>query len=140
MLVLAASLSVFVYYSLAVLECSVHYKSTCDGGNATLDTTGFYEKYTDCEWSLRDQNDINHKLLTPFPNVTVQCSLPEINLKVHCISPKTEDLACYKLLKITGENKAQIDPNIPAKNTGHVIGGVGETILLLLLLLLPLKF
>lgn len=33
---------------------------TCDsGGNVTLDTSDFYKKYQDCDWSLKDQVNPN---------------------------------------------------------------------------------
>ncbi|KAB5587107.1 hypothetical protein PHYPO_G00009110 [Pangasianodon hypophthalmus] len=90
--------------------CSVDNNITCDSmGNATLDTAAFHDKYEHCDWTSIDKDDTVLELLTPSPNVNVQCSLPEIRLKVHCISPEyVELLACYKI----GNN---IEPGTPSR-------------------------
>ncbi|KAF4088512.1 hypothetical protein AMELA_G00082930 [Ameiurus melas] len=73
-------------------------------GQATLDTDAFYEKCihcSDCDWSLRWKNDSFIVEIKPSLHVAINCSFPEIRLKVHCFSPKYEFQACYKFFNQT---------------------------------------
>ncbi|KAM9489352.1 uncharacterized protein Hap1MRO34_006055 isoform 3-T3 [Clarias gariepinus] len=85
-----------------ILDCSFKRNATCDStGNATLNTAEFYKKYNDCYWSLRDKDDIKIDKVNPSLNLAVQCTRPEILVKVHCITPKDVFLTCYMIVNQT---------------------------------------
>ncbi|KAM9489350.1 uncharacterized protein Hap1MRO34_006055 isoform 1-T1 [Clarias gariepinus] len=86
----------------ASTHCSFKRNATCDStGNATLNTAEFYKKYNDCYWSLRDKDDIKIDKVNPSLNLAVQCTRPEILVKVHCITPKDVFLTCYMIVNQT---------------------------------------
>ncbi|XP_053536407.1 uncharacterized protein LOC108266026 isoform X2 [Ictalurus punctatus] len=89
----------------SALYCSVEHNTTCDSmGKATLDTSAFYEKCihcSDCDWSLRRKDDSFIEEIKPSLHVAINCSFPEILLKVHCFSPKYEFRACFKFFNQT---------------------------------------
>ncbi|KAB5587106.1 hypothetical protein PHYPO_G00009100 [Pangasianodon hypophthalmus] len=131
-------LSLLVGCSLASTQpCSVENNITCDSmGNATLDTAAFHDKYKHCDWTSIDKKNTLLKEVTPFLNVTVQCSLSEFRLKVYCITPKYEVLACYKLVNETsGETGEQSsDEASHHRARGFVFAPVGLFLVVLFVL------
>ncbi|XP_047010959.1 uncharacterized protein LOC108266026 isoform X4 [Ictalurus punctatus] len=102
---------------LTLQNCSELHNITCDRmGNAMLNTSEIYLMRNDCMWSFRDTEDKVLELLTPSPNVSVQCTLHEIRLKVHCITPKYEYWACYNLTNQTNSQTGAPSPHGTSKH------------------------
>ncbi|KAF4088511.1 hypothetical protein AMELA_G00082920 [Ameiurus melas] len=122
-------------------NCSELHNITCDRmGNAMFDTTEIYLKRKDCEWSSRDTEDKVLELLTPSPNVSVQCTLPEIRLKVHCISPKYELWVCYNLANETNSQPGARRPQETSKHRIRELVIIAVALFLMVLVILVIMY